>query len=228
MRMGAAVCMAAPLSEPEAEEEPVASSPAELVADAARSVAEDAPEDASSVALDTAESAEEEAEPAASEAEEDADEMALPAESVAWAAAPPMAPTTPAIPPAPRAPARPEEPERVVWVSLAEATTPAPEGRALNWTPEVVRASPPAVMVVEPTAYPEVPPLMAEIPPAAAAASVAVELLSPVTVEVIMVVLEASLPLTAPEALSRTESALAPEVGEGEAEARASVGVVSY
>jgi len=57
--------------------------------------------------------------------------------------------------------------------------------------------------------------------PAAAAASVAVELLSPVTVDVIMVVWEASLPLTAAEALSRTESALAPVVGEGEAEARA-------
>lgn len=111
-------------------------------------------------------------------------------------------------------------------MSLADATTPAPEGRALNSTPEVVRASPPAVRVVEPTAYPEVPPLMGEIP-AAAAASVAEELPSPVMVEVIMVVLAAE-PLTAPEALSRTESALAPLVGEGEAEARASVQIVSH
>jgi hypothetical protein len=226
MSMGAAVCMAAPLPD-SAESEPVADSPASLVADAARSVAEEAPEDAEFEATTTTLVREEEADSAPSEAEEEAEEMALPAESVAWAAAPPMAPTTPAIPPAPRAPARPAEPERVVWVSLADATTPAPEGRALNSTPEVVRASPPAVRVVEPTAYPEVPPLMGEIP-AAAAASVAVELLSPVMVEVIMVVLAAeSLPLTAPEALSRTESALAPEVGEGEAEARASVEIVS-
>jgi len=43
-----------------------------------------------------------------------------------------------------------------------------------------------------------------------------------------MVVLEAeSLPLAAPEALSRTESALAPLVGEGDAEERASVEFVS-
>jgi hypothetical protein len=81
MRRGAAVCMAAPL--PDSVEEPVADSPAALVADAARSVAEEARSDAEEVPTTTTLVREEEADAAPSDAEEEAEEMALPAESVA-------------------------------------------------------------------------------------------------------------------------------------------------